>query len=793
MSQEPRVPPTNDDLTRCAIRATHRRLRDAHTLWHQALEQYHDAERFRANLNAAIEALRNTTFALQKEKAAFSDFDQWYRPWQKKLQDDVTSKWLNGARVTVVHQGDLDSYSFAEVRLITWQEQVLSTVAVPIQTPSRLILQNPALLDLLDPSRKGSWQSEDAALLIERRWSTKELQGREILSALAHVYGLLADLVLDAHCHLGHMNCIPSDAPHRDFPSAYDRTGMLRCMIASVEARTERFKQSTQAQLVPYASVIPTVIDPKEVMERYGIENRLLTGEISKLDPLVLAEKLLFHAKRVLRRDKHHERMMFIRDGEGKWHHHTLVAADRTEKHVVMQLVAQFVESRGCDAVIEIGEMWIANISKDLPPFVRDVESIPGREEALVVVVATRDGLLRRYMTPFARGPFGGIKLGDTEQTEDKNLFYFRPIIEVWIRQRTFRGPDGTLSGVWEPDALDLCPCGGPERYGECCRPRIGKRREVKNAEVKTQPGTPARDINLEEKAARASLAQYVIWIKQHTVAAMHVGKKFHDKIVQIDALALEAEINGMVRALSAVRKTDLILPQLRRLREVVGVPRLAMRVTAITSRWLFQSERYEEAVLELDALGNVSELKDSLALFLIARHTDIPWAERKKVLQKAVEVAACDEERQLARLNLAESLLETTEVTEAMSLVQLVIEETEGDQSSAERSAALILLWKITRAEENFRAAFLEMEKDDQDAFRHRNAIYLIDGGKYQEAEHVLAKLIDAGDIQAKLLLTDARIRFGAGESAGSYLIPSMPRVYLHICSILMLLRYLF
>jgi hypothetical protein len=551
MSQEPQVPPIKDDLPQCPIRATHRRLRDAHTLWHQALEHYHDAERFRANLNATLEALRNTTFALQKEKSVFSDFDEWYKPWQKKLQDDVTSRWLNAARVTVVHQGDLDSYSFAEIRLVTSQEQVLSTVSVPIQTPSRLILQNPALLDLLDPLRKASWQSEDAALLIERRWSTKELQGREILSALAHVYGLLADLVLDAHCHLGHLSCIPTESPHQDFPSAYDRTGMLRCMIASAEARTERFKQSTQEQLVPCSSVVPTEIDPKEVMERYGIDDRLPIGEIQKLDPLALAEKLLFHAKRVLRRDKHHDRMMFIRDGQGEWHHHTLIAADRTEKYLLMQLVAQFVESRGCDAVIEIGEMWTAKISRGFPAFSGDVESIPGKGEALAVMVATRDGLLRRYMTPVTRGRFGGIKLGDTAQAEGKWLPYFRPIIEVWNRQRKFRAPDGAQSGVWEPDALDLCPCGGPERYGECCRPRIAKRREMKNAGVKTEPTTRVRDISLEENAARASLAQYVIWIKQHTVAAMHVGKEFHEKIVQIDALALEAEIGGMIRALS--------------------------------------------------------------------------------------------------------------------------------------------------------------------------------------------------------------------------------------------------
>jgi hypothetical protein len=113
-----------------------------------------------------------------------------------------------------------------------------------------------------------------------------------------------------------------------------------------------------------------------------------------------------------------------------------------------------------------------------------------------------------------------------------------------------------------------------------------------------------------------------------------------------------------MIETLTAAGKTDLIPPQLRRLRGLVGVPRLAMRVTAMTSKWLFKSGRPEEGVLELDALGNVSEVKDSLALSLIAQHSDMTDEERKRVLQRAVEVASCDEERHLAELTLTSYLM---------------------------------------------------------------------------------------------------------------------------------------
>ena len=154
-------------------------MRHAHELWHQALQSYHAPEKFHANLNATIQALRSVTLMLQNEKAVFPDFDEWYGPWQHRLKDDTLSKWLNDARVTVFHVGDLDSYSSAEVKLITWRQEVLSTVSIPIQTPAQLILENPALLNLLDPSKNKSTDLEDGFFTIERRWSTKDLGGKE--------------------------------------------------------------------------------------------------------------------------------------------------------------------------------------------------------------------------------------------------------------------------------------------------------------------------------------------------------------------------------------------------------------------------------------------------------------------------------------------------------------------------------------------------------------------------------------------------------------------------------------
>jgi hypothetical protein len=169
------------------------------------------------------------------------------------------------------------------------------------------------------------------------------LDGREILSALAHVYGLLADLVLDAHSRLGQLACIPVEEPHPDFRAPHDRTGLLRCMSAGVEERTERYKTDKETEIVASTESVEKSIPVKEINEivgRYGIDPRGSNAEIRNQDPVEFAEWVLKIAKQILRRDKHHDRIMFIRDGEGKWHQINADTQDRTEKMVLMQMVA---------------------------------------------------------------------------------------------------------------------------------------------------------------------------------------------------------------------------------------------------------------------------------------------------------------------------------------------------------------------------------------------------------------------------------------------------------------------
>ena len=102
----------------CPLPEPHQRLLDAHRLWHQCESNYTSPDGFRVNLNATIEALRNTTFVLQKNKAKIPNFDAWYIKWQDHLRKDQVMRWLVNARNRVVKQGDLDTLSTARVKLL---------------------------------------------------------------------------------------------------------------------------------------------------------------------------------------------------------------------------------------------------------------------------------------------------------------------------------------------------------------------------------------------------------------------------------------------------------------------------------------------------------------------------------------------------------------------------------------------------------------------------------------------------------------------------------------------------
>jgi hypothetical protein len=115
---------TSETDSNCPIPAAHGRLREAQRFWRQSLSDYYDPEGFRANVNATIQALRNTTLMLQSEHDAIPDFQSWYAKEQESMKADSLLRWLVGARNRVVHRGDLQTYSVSDRAKPATEDQV---------------------------------------------------------------------------------------------------------------------------------------------------------------------------------------------------------------------------------------------------------------------------------------------------------------------------------------------------------------------------------------------------------------------------------------------------------------------------------------------------------------------------------------------------------------------------------------------------------------------------------------------------------------------------------------------
>jgi hypothetical protein len=417
------MPSSGEVAQRCPIPNTHHRLGEAHRLWHQTADAYGDAEGFRTNLNAAIQALRNVTFVLQSEKRVIPDFDKWYEGWRDRMKADPVLRWLIEARNQVVKRGDLEAKSRARAGIIFgWYEPP----QYEFDAPPFLATEEIALaLDKFGVPAEARYES---VLAVERRWVADDLPDWELLDALAHCYGEMALLVRDAHSRTGwHMFTGEEHAEGMKPLSTDHLKGRLPCMASTAELRTVRVHLTTHDVLTPSSRQLET--DTGRAAQRYKLDELRDRLPEDPADVFAMAEFFVEQAKRILARDKYHV-TTFLLYGPGRRFEPVAVApADREEKFLLYRRVADRVRETGANAVIFIAEAWFA-LEEDVASGTQPVDS-PNRTEVLSVVVATQDGRHKAFVTPFTRR-FRRIRFGETEEVEGSEHFFLEPIRAVW-------------------------------------------------------------------------------------------------------------------------------------------------------------------------------------------------------------------------------------------------------------------------------------------------------------------------------------------------------------------------
>jgi len=756
------------DSSKCPLPNTHQRLRQAHMLWHQASESYHEPERFLTNINSLIQELRNITFILQSEKHCFPDFDVWYAPFQARLKADKDAKWLVDNRNLVVKQGALQGASFASIRLITYREKAIARIKLPAALSSQSVIESDDFAKLLPQMRSSVTPEDDAVVAIEKMWSTPELPERELLDVLAGLYSSFADIVLSAHITLGSLACTSryddqSATQHRDFRLLYDRADRLRCMSDQVNDRTSFFRLNDLTQMIP-ATVEKTVsITAADVFARYGFNESQAMPAFEELDASAFAEKIVFTSKKMLRRDRNLTRIIWLRDGAGEWRQQIIVAANRAEKYLMMQRMASLVRETGCDAVIEVGEVWTADAAA-FPNHPNPVlENFIGRGEAISVMLATREGLIRRFSTPFTRGVAGGIKLSDTVEADSFHAYDLEPIIKVWNIQRRPAKDSARRISVWEPDALDSCPCGADKPFGTCCKDQLAAvgKRDGHDVEALIAEG----NIPEAEKLARRIIARYAIWIRQQTASWLHGDRKLARQIIPTDALAIEAQTAWLETTALASGDIDSVLFTYRRLQEILGVPALVRRMVALAARWLIRNGRTEEGLLELDLLGKIERSNDWLALTISAQHGRHDKDFEITLLKEAVNAALGPEERSVAYRNLAYCYYGARRREDSLETIRVLNAMQEADPDVAR--TLVILKWMNTAEAQDFDEAFAIMKSEDDQEQIYRWGALLMDRNLPEPALELMKPLVEEDHLFGTILSIECYLRIGDKQIA--------------------------
>lgn len=433
----------------CPTPTAQKRLEEGHRWWHGCLDNYDDPPSFQANLNACIQALRNVTFALQKEKRLIPDFDTWYPPQQDLMRADPLMRWLVNSRNRVVKSGDLELLSTATMRLILQYKDVSSAVSDSL--PDATTESRTKTLPLYSrPSEYYKFLTgipsgvlKQSSIFIERRWVDRALPESELLDALAHCYGVLSELLDSAHAQAGvdgHVTALRGTGKVMDKLPAH--RGRLPCMVTTLEARTAHYRFGDnqlvrgEYQLLNLPETMSARAEKRYAIDQFAEE---VGGQRESIFDYMAP--LMNQAKRVLQKDKCHIFIAFLFKGANLRAIQSAVFEDRAGKHAYTRELANQVAANGVDGIITLGEVWQSGVVVDEDGAVIAPEDVPGRREGLEVYAEVKGGEYRSTIAFFHRR-FGRIVYDEVLDMDGQSVEnnFMHPVRQVWTSQEAEEG-----------------------------------------------------------------------------------------------------------------------------------------------------------------------------------------------------------------------------------------------------------------------------------------------------------------------------------------------------------------
>ena len=331
------------------------------------------------------------------------------------------------ARNKIEKQGDLEAHSFVRAEIIASYLDEGPRVDVPAK-----LFDTPAMLLSAIPEGKILEHIRvNGALRIQRRWVENTLPNYELLDAVAIAYGRIAELVHSAHQQMGLDTPNITNTVTGDRYGDGARAGRMPCMIGHGDARSVDISL-TDGHPIEFEQVDRSVslADAQTVTERYGDVHKGMFGPVGA-DEEQIAASLFDTARKVFLRDGYHELIFFLLRKGRPVSMRAHRPRDQRDKYLMMRGLAHEVTRRGADAVVTVGETWVAP-ADPTQPYMRAADS-PARREHLNCTLVREKGVPVQYGAEIQRQG-EKLELEKTHIERDSAIFLFAPIYEAWGR-----------------------------------------------------------------------------------------------------------------------------------------------------------------------------------------------------------------------------------------------------------------------------------------------------------------------------------------------------------------------
>lgn len=192
---------TRASLRECPLFEPDDRLAEAQYFLVGMLQEYHNPEQFRWNLNAFLQALRNVTFVLQKQLAHTEGFGTWWSGKQAELRGDELLRAFVEGRNLVVKQGNLEIESKATLGVFRDHRcRAGFTVQVPSEVPSHVLLSTFApKLEFIDDAHSAIGEEYG----VDRDWIARELGDGNVVDLCDQAWRRVSAVMDAAHQFVG--------------------------------------------------------------------------------------------------------------------------------------------------------------------------------------------------------------------------------------------------------------------------------------------------------------------------------------------------------------------------------------------------------------------------------------------------------------------------------------------------------------------------------------------------------------------------------------------------------------